>query len=150
MLTLRKTALGLSLILISAIAGAESPPPPQPTKTLQERVQLGQPIYEQNCARCHQTTGEGVPSTFPPLAKSDFLIKNKLRVIDFVLHGHDGTVLVKNKLYMDAMPSFNFNDEEVADVLTYVMNSWGNKGGVITPAEVAKERAKKPQKVQPK
>lgn len=144
MFSLRISSFSVALILMSSLAGSETPTTPQPEKTLQERIQLGQPIYEKNCAQCHQTTGEGVPSTFPPLAKSDFLVKNKLRVIDFVLHGHDGTVLVKNKLYMDAMPSFNFTDEEVADVLSYVMNSWGNNAGGITPAEVAKERTKKP------
>ncbi len=147
MFTLYKPAIGLGLLLIWSMAGAE-PSSSLPAKSLQERIQLGQTIYEQNCSRCHQPTGEGVPNTFPPLAKSDFLIKNKLRVIDFVMNGHDGTVLVKNKLYMDAMPSFNFNDEEVADVLSYVMNSWGNKGGVVTPLEVAKERTKKKPKAQ--
>lgn len=151
MLSLCISSFSIALMFMSSLAGAEIPVTPQPGKTLPERIQLGQPIYEKNCARCHQTTGEGVPNTFPPLAKSEFLVKNKLRVIDFVLHGHDGTVLVKNKLYMDAMPSFNFNDEEVADVLSYVMNSWGNAGGGTTPEEVTKERAKKQSmKIDPK
>ncbi len=142
MLTLRSSVFSCTLIYVTSVASAETPIKSPPEKTLSERIQLGQPIYEKNCARCHQTMGEGVPNTFPPLANSDFLVKNKLRVIDFVLHGHDGTVLVKNKLYMDAMPPFNFSDEEVADVLSYIMNSWGNKVGGITPEEVTKERAK--------
>lgn len=126
----------------NAIQSLEDPVKTIPAKHLKERIQLGQRIYEQNCAACHQPTGEGIPNAFPPLAKSDFLLKDKLRAAGIVINGRQGTIIVNDKTYVGAMPAFQLNDEQIANVLSYVMNTWGNKSEGLTPEEVAQVRAK--------
>ena len=79
---------------------------------------------------------------FPPLAKSDFLAADPKRAIGVVLHGLTGKVTVNGSEYNSVMPPMNqLNDDEIANILTYVLNSWGNPGGRITTDEVKKVRA---------
>lgn len=125
----------------NAVQTLEEPSKAIVATSLPERIKLGQNLFEQNCAACHQASGEGVEGAFPPLAKSDFLMKDKLRAAGIVINGRQGNIVVNGKAYMGAMPAFNLSDEQVADVLSYVMNSWGNKNEGLTPAEVAKVRA---------
>ncbi len=126
----------------NAIQSLEEPVKAVAAKSLQERIQLGQRIYEQNCAACHQPTGEGIPNAFPPLAKSDFLMKDKLRAAGIVINGRQGTIVVNDKTFVGAMPAFQLTDEQIANVLSYVTNSWGNKSDGLAPEDVAKVRAK--------
>ncbi len=87
--------------------------------------------------------GEGIPSTFPPLAKSDYLMKDQKRAIRTVLHGLSGEITVNGDTYNMAMPGYDsLSDQEVADVLNYIQNSWGNKAKPVTPAQVKAERKK--------
>ncbi len=83
-----------------------------------------------------------MPNAFPPLAKSDFLNANPDRAIAAVLHGLSGEITVNGKKFNNVMTSQNLTDEEVADVLTYAYNSWGNNKTVITAAKVKAIRAK--------
>lgn len=109
-------------------------------KTLDQRIAAGSVLFTQNCAACHQPTGLGVPEVFPPLAKSDFLMADKKRSIQIVKHGLQGEIVVNGKKYNNVMPAVSLTDEEKANVLTYVRNSWGNKGDAVTPEEVGKEK----------
>jgi nitrite reductase (NO-forming) len=111
-------------------------------KTLAEQIKLGKTLYGRTCFACHQSEGQGVPNAFPPLAKSDYLNANIDRAINAVLHGLSGEVTVNGKKYNNVMTSQNLTDEEIADVLTYVYNSWGNNKTVVTPAKVKALRAK--------
>jgi nitrite reductase (NO-forming) len=124
----------------NAVQSLEIPVAATPAKSLQESIQLGQRLFEQNCAACHQLTGEGIPGAFPPLAKSNFFAKDKLRAVDVVLNGLQGTIVVNGKPFMGTMPAVQLNDEQVKNVLNYVYNSWGNKGEALTTEEVAKVR----------
>ena len=82
---------------------------------------------------------------FPPLAKSDWLAANPKRAIDVVLGGLTGPVKVNGGDYNSVMPPMSqLTDDEVANILTYVMGSWGNGGGKITKAEVGERRKAKP------
>ncbi len=81
-------------------------------------------------------SGEGIEGVYPPLAKSDYLMADKNRSIQQILEGSIGTMTVNGIKYNGFMTPFNLNDQEVSDVLNYVRNSWGNKGGPVTPAEV--------------
>ena len=105
-----------------------------------QQIALGKNVFENNCLACHQAKGEGIPSAFPPLAKSDFLNADHERAIGIVLHGLSGPVEVNGEKYDSVMPGIALNDGQVANVLTYVLNSFGNDGGQVSPAEVKKQR----------
>ena len=95
-------------------------------KALAEKIASGKQIYTKTCFACHQANGEGIPNAFPPLAKSDYLNADVKRAIGVVLHGKTGEITVNGKLYNSVMTKQTLTDEEVADVLTYVYNSWDN------------------------
>ncbi|MEQ8301889.1 MAG: cytochrome c [Cyclobacteriaceae bacterium] len=103
---------------------------------LVESIKRGKEIYSNNCLTCHMDSGEGIEGVYPPLAKSDYLMADKNRSIQQILEGSIGTMTVNGIKYNGFMTPFNLNDQEVSDVLNYVRNSWGNKGGPVTPAEV--------------
>lgn len=106
-----------------------------------ERIQLGSHLFASICAACHQPTGMGRPNVFPPLAGSDFLNANKSRAIGVVIHGRQGEIIVNGQKFNNSMPSFPLTDDDIANVLTYVYNSFGNSGLEVTPAEVKAVRA---------
>jgi nitrite reductase (NO-forming) len=111
-------------------------------KTKKDRIVQGEIVYKTNCAACHQPSGVGIPNAFPPLAKSDFLNADKIRAIKTVTGGLQGKVKVNGSVYDGVMPAWSLADEEIANVLTYVYNSWGNSGKEVTPQEVKAHRAK--------
>ena len=107
---------------------------------LQESMKRGEEVYTANCASCHQPMGEGVEGAFPPLAKTNYL-KDQRRAIDIILHGQEGEITVNGKKYNTPMIALGqLSDKEVADVLNYVSNSWGNKYPLIKPAQVMAQR----------
>lgn len=111
-------------------------------KTIPEQIKSGKELYGRTCFACHQSEGQGVANAFPPLAKSDFLNANPERAIGAVLHGLSGAITVNGKQFNNVMTSQNLTDEEIADVLTYVYNSWGNNKTVVTAAKVKAIREK--------
>jgi nitrite reductase (NO-forming) len=111
------------------------------TRSKAKRIALGKRLYAANCAACHQPTGAGIPAAFPPLAKSDFLMKNKKRSIKAVVKGLSGAITVNGTKYDGVMPALTLTDDQVASVLTYVRNAWGNKGKAVTTAEVTAVRS---------
>lgn len=112
------------------------------TLTLQDQINAGKALYNGTCSVCHQANGAGMAGVFPPLAKSDFLNADISRAIRVVLHGLNGKVTVNGKDFASVMPSMNqLNDDEVANILTYVLNSWDNKGGQIKTSDVKTIRA---------
>ena len=101
---------------------------------------MGESVYASNCAACHQLNGAGIPKAFPPLAKSDYLNQDPKRAINAILHGLTGKITVNGEEYNSVMPAVALDDEKVANVVTYIINSWGNKGGEVTPADVKAAR----------
>ena len=92
---------------------------------------------------CHQADGKGLPGAFPPLAGSDYLLGDKDRAVGVVVRGLEGEVVVNGVKYNSVMPAMTqLSDQEIADALTYAMNSWGNQGGAVAVAQVAAVRAK--------
>jgi nitrite reductase (NO-forming) len=111
--------------------------------TLQDQVQAGQQLFAGTCSVCHQANGGGLPGVFPPLAKSDLIAHDPKRPVDIVLHGLTGKVTVNGQEYNSVMPPMSqLNDDEVANILTFVLNSWDNPGGRVTADEVKAARAK--------
>lgn len=111
------------------------------TKNLKEQMENGKRLYASTCFACHQATGDGIPNAFPPLAKSDYLNADINRSIDIVLYGKTGEITVNGKKYNSVMTKQTMTDEEVADVLTFVYNSWGNNKSVVTEKMVKARRA---------
>lgn len=111
-------------------------------KTFAQRFEAGSATYQQNCAACHQMKGEGIPNAFPPLAKSDYMMKDKKRAIEVVIRGLTGDITVNGKPYNGVMPALGLSDDDIANVLTYVRNSWGNKSDLVTAKEVKAVRGK--------
>jgi nitrite reductase (NO-forming) len=112
----------------------------KPKFDLKASITRGKEIYTAQCITCHQEQGEGIEDVYPPLAKSDYLMADKTRSIQQVLHGASGEITVNGKTYNGDMPAFDLTDQEVSDLLNYVRNSWGNKGAAVTPNEVASAR----------
>jgi nitrite reductase (NO-forming) len=113
------------------------------TLTLQDQVNAGKALFNGTCSVCHQANGAGLPGVFPPLAKSDYLNTDVARAMNVVLSGLSGKVTVNGKEYNSVMPAMNqLNDDEVANILTYVLNSWDNKGGQVKTEDVKAARAK--------
>ena len=100
----------------------------------------GEEIYNSSCKACHQANGEGIASAFPPLAKSDYLLADKKRSIQQVLKGSSGEITVNGNKFNGAMPPQDLTDDQVADVLNFVLHSWGNNGETVTPEEVKAAR----------
>lgn len=111
---------------------------------INESITRGSLLYKNLCAGCHKPDGSGYTEKrlTPPLAKSDYLMKNKSNGITAVLFGLKGKIIVNNVEYDRVMPLVPWTDQEISDVLNFVRNSWGNKGDFISKTEVAKLRAK--------
>lgn len=116
-------------------------------KNREEQIAMGERVYTQNCAACHQPNGTGLAGAFPPLAKSDFLNADARRAIGVVLHGLSGPVTVNGQQYNSLMPALSLSDEDIANVLTYVYSQWGNNGTRVTPEQVRTVRAAGGQRV---
>ena len=115
------------------------------TLTLEQQVAAGGALFNGTCSVCHQGTGLGIANVFPPLAKSDFLVADSKRAIGIVLNGKSGPVTVNGQTFNSVMPPMSqLNDDEAANILTYVLNSWGNPGGRISSSDVAAIRQSTP------
>ena len=109
------------------------------------QVDAGKALFAGTCSTCHMPEGQGMAGVFPPLAKSDYIAADPKRVASTILHGLQGPVKVNGTDYNSIMPPMSqLTDDEVANIATYVLNSWGNPGGKISKAEVAELRKIKP------
>lgn len=106
-----------------------------------EQMARGSQLYARYCYMCHQSSGQGMAPTFPPLAKSDFLAADKERSIRILITGLNGAVTVNGNLFNGVMPPAPYDDAQLADVLTFVHNSFGNSNGPVTAQQVAKIRS---------
>jgi nitrite reductase (NO-forming) len=102
------------------------------------QIERGKKVYLSVCFACHLADGKGLPAVFPPLAGSDYLKADKDRAVRIVTKGLTGPVTVNGANYNNVMPPHegSLNQEQIADVLTYVMNSFGNDFGTVSTADV--------------
>lgn len=107
-----------------------------------QSIARGKEVYGIYCQNCHMEDGKGMPDLNPPLAKADFMKKPAKSLIDVVLKGSVASLTVNGKKYNGAMPAQDYlSDEQIADVLNFAKNTWGNKiAGTITPAMVKAQR----------
>nr|WP_255420161.1 cytochrome c [Aquimarina sp. AD1] len=94
---------------------------------LSKSITRGKEVYMDFCMQCHLPNGKGTPKVFPPLAGSDWLVNKRKESIHSIKYGLNGPIKVNGESYNSAMTSLGLEDEEVADVMNYIMNSWGNK-----------------------
>lgn len=147
-----KIALGLTLLFVGnlysdptfslssiskkeyhAIAKIEQPKTP-----LQKSIANGKEIYADFCMQCHRADGTGTSNTIPPLDNSNWLKKKRTQSIHAVKFGQSGEIVVNGIRYNNTMPPMGLSNQEVADVMNYVMNSWSNKTSkMVTVTEVA-------------
>jgi len=107
---------------------------------LEESKKRGEGIYMSYCITCHMDKGQGIQGAFPPLANSDYLMADKERAIRTILNGLTEEITVNGQVYFGEMTPQDLNDRKIADVLNFIMNSWGNNGEYVLESEVSKAR----------
>ena len=106
------------------------------------QIAAGEALFAGTCSVCHQSDGSGLANVFPPLAGADFFLADSSRAIDIVLNGLTGPITVNDQSYDSVMPPMSqLNDDEIANILTYALNSWDNDGGTVSREEVTERRA---------
>lgn len=135
----------LACLSLSASYAQTSKPTAKPASTsaLTAAKLPGQAIFEQNCLTCHQANGSGVPNLNPSLRGTDWVVGDKTRLINVLLKGLQGQE-IEGEMYDNVMPAHDFlNDTQIADVLTYIRSSFGNKADAVKAEEVKAVRSKK-------
>jgi nitrite reductase (NO-forming) len=132
------------LSIVSDVAQAEI----TGSVTKEQKIDAGRVLYNGTCSVCHQQNGEGLAGVFPPLANSDYLMEDTNRAIEIVLNGLTGPVTVNGSPFDSVMPPMSqLNDDEIANILTFTMNTWGNSSDAISIDDVAaiRESTERPQ-----
>ena len=132
----------LVLVIASAFVAQQTKPQPGNIKAA---ITRGKAVYEATCLACHQPDGLGVQNMNPPLSKTKWVLGDKKALIKIVLKGlQGGEIEIDGDKFHNPMPpqESTLSDQEIADVLTYIRNSFGNKASLVTPAEVKALRAK--------
>jgi mono/diheme cytochrome c family protein len=114
-------------------------------QTNAQNMQKGKKIYETRCLACHQADGGGVPNMNAPLdAASNVVGKDIARLVRIIRYGYNERIALDGFYYSNAMTANpDLKDNELADLLTYVRNSWSNKASLVTIAQVQAAKKKK-------
>ncbi len=123
----------LSITLISSNAFAQK-------EALKESIARGAEIYINECATCHMEDGQGMIGVFPPLAKSDYLMADTDRAIKVILEGLSDELVVNGETYYGEMIPVDLSDQEIADIMNYIRNTWGNEGEMLREEDVKQHR----------
>lgn len=116
------------------------------TKAAPDPMVVGKRLFTANCVACHQATGQGLAGQFPPLVGSEWVLGQDWHgdnhLVRILLHGLQGPIQVKGATYNGAMPAWKqLTDDQIASILTYIRNEWGNSAPPISAEQVAKIRA---------
>ncbi|MFM6955099.1 MAG: c-type cytochrome [Ignavibacteria bacterium] len=106
-------------------------------------MKRGQAVYSEYCKTCHQANGQGLSTVYPPLAGSDYVKTKGAKVVtDNVVNGLKGAITVNGKKFNNVMTPLpaKYTNADAAAVITFVLNSWGNNGGIVSEADVKKVR----------
>lgn len=101
------------------------------TQQLLASIERGQQLYQTHCANCHRRSGKGLGKKFPPLAQSDYLLSDPDRAIRVIWFGLEGSIEVNGQTYDEAMAAVTLTEQEVTDVMNYILHAWGNAGPII-------------------
>jgi glucose/arabinose dehydrogenase len=106
-----------------------------------EELETGAKLYAQYCLTCHGPEGKGADDLIPPLSQTDWVTGDKGRLIRIMLMGLSGEITVNGQIYNQEMPAYDYlSDTEIADLLTFIRNEFGNKSSAVIPGEVFEER----------
>jgi len=120
------------VFVISSLVGCLSRDP-----KFQQYYVEGQQLYIKNCSNCHQKDGKGLGLVYPPLSPSDFMDANPKEVICMMKYGRNGELVVNGNTYHQPMPGVPLlTDLEIAEIATYIYNSWGHERGMVSIPEV--------------
>ena len=132
----------IAFMLIAAGSQAQVKHHKKPHSHLAISIANGKKVYTQYCVTCHQADGSGVATMNPPLIKTTYVLGDKPTLIKIVLNGFNEDVQINGQSYSNSMTAHDFmKDQEIADVLTYVRNSFTNKASAVTVAQVKAVRA---------
>lgn len=143
----RMKAIVFTMLLLPVFGAAQTKKvqkkPATASASLQQSVVRGKAVYTTFCLSCHQADGSGVPNLNPPLIQNNWVLGPKNVLIEQVLKGSKGKVEMDGETFHNSMPPMaHLTDQQIADVITYVRNSFGNKASRVAPAEVKALRAK--------
>jgi mono/diheme cytochrome c family protein len=113
------------------------------TTPLLESIKRGKEVYTDMCVTCHLPSGKGVANVFPPLAKSDYLMNKRTESIRAIKYGLQGEITVNGATYNQIMSPLGLENDEVADVMNYITNSWGNENLKMTTVKEVEAVTKK-------
>ena len=131
-LTLKTTLAFAVIAIVLSACGKNSP------KFNQYYVQ-GEQLYTKHCSNCHQIDGSGLGQLYPPLDTSDYMQKNLHDVLCLMRHGKTGEIRVNGKSFNHAMPGVpSLTDLEIAEIATYIYNTWSHKHGIVEVKEVSR------------
>lgn len=135
---MKKYSLFSCLVFVFLVVMAQQKHP-----SLKAAMERGKKVFDQNCLTCHQPDGNGVPMLNPPLAKTSYVLGDKKKLITVVLKGMNDPGDIDGMSYSNVMAPHNFlSDQQIADVLTFIRHSFGNKASMVTAGEVKAVRAK--------
>lgn len=98
----------------------------------------GMQLYQQHCVACHQPNGEGLAALYPPLKNSDYLLEDLARAACVIKNGQVEQIVVNGQTYSQMMPPVEVSPLEIAEIITYITNEWGNEKGLTGVKEVEK------------
>ena len=127
-----KIIAGIGFILFMLIVSCQS----DEQLEFKRYYSAGSLVYQTHCQNCHGANGEGLQGLMPPLTDSVFLKANKTRLACFVKYGLKEKLTISKKTFEGEMPPNDLPPIEIANVLTYIANSFGNKIGTINSDEV--------------
>ncbi len=137
------TALSVTALLC-VVAQVKKPQPKVAVNNPAASIERGKAVYQKECLSCHQADGGGVPHLNPPLYESTNVVGDKKKIIAVVLRGMTDRVPIDGEYYSNNMaPHPELTNVQIADVLTFIRASWGNKASIVTPAEVQAVRGVK-------
>ncbi len=111
----------------------------QEKNKLNNYYRQGEQLYIKHCSNCHQSNGKGLGRVYPPLHQSDYMKNNFEAVLCLMKNGMDGPILVNGKEYNQAMPGIpTLTDLEIAEIATYIYNTWEHKRGLVDVSEVSR------------
>lgn len=124
------------IFLVISCGGTESSSNGSEEVVVNEKYASGKEVYDRSCVVCHMEDGKGLEGTFPPLAASDYLLDNPKRALKQVIEGSAEEMIVNGVAYNGIMPPQDVSEEEAVQVVNYILNAWGNKGGEVSATDL--------------